>query len=115
MADFQAPPPGALRRSPKIDTEHILSDPTFKELVRQRSSFAWTLSAIIIVIYLAFIFLVAFAKPLMATTIGTGVTSLGIVLGLIVIVSAFILTGIYVQRANAVFDAMSEDIKQRAR
>jgi uncharacterized membrane protein (DUF485 family) len=46
----------------------------------------------------------------MAAKIGGGVTSLGIVLGLVVIVSAFVLTGIYVQRANARFDDLTRDL-----
>jgi uncharacterized membrane protein (DUF485 family) len=50
---------------------------------------------------------VAFAKPLLASKIGDGVTSLGIILGLGVIVSAFVLTGIYVQRANSRFDELT--------
>ena len=74
--------------------DQILSNPKFQELVRTRTGFAWTLSAVMLAIYLGFILLVAFARDLMATKIGGGVTSLGIVLGLVVIVSAFVLTGI---------------------
>jgi uncharacterized membrane protein (DUF485 family) len=92
------------------DHDRILRDPKFQELVRTRSGFAWTLSAAMLVIYLGFILLVAFARDLMATKIGGGVTSLGIVLGLVVIVSAFVLTGIYVQRANSRFDDLTRDL-----
>src|SRR3569832_554276 len=84
--------------------ERILDKPKFQELVRTRSGFAWTLAAVLLAIYLGFIFLVAFAHDLMAAKIGGGTTSVGIVLGLVVIVSAFALTGIYVQRANGRFD-----------
>ena len=90
--------------------ESILANPRFRELVRERAGFAWTLSAIMLVIYLGFILLVAFAKGLLATKIGGGVTSLGIVLGLGVIVAAFVLTGIYVQRANRRFDELTRDL-----
>ena len=92
------------------DHDRILSNPKFQELVRTRSGFAWTLSAVMLAIYLGFILLVAFARDLMATKIGGGVTSLGIVLGLVVIVSAFVLTGIYVQRANGRFDDLTRDL-----
>src|SRR4051794_33531956 len=92
--------------------EHILDNPKFQELVRTRSGFAWTLAAIMLAIYLAFIFLVAFAHDLMAAKIGGGTTSVGIVLGLIVIVSAFLLTGIYVQRANSRFDDLTRDLQK---
>jgi uncharacterized membrane protein (DUF485 family) len=90
--------------------DQILSNPKFQELVRTRTGFAWTLSAVMLAIYLGFILLVAFARDLMATKIGGGVTSLGIVLGLVVIVSAFVLTGIYVQRANSRFDDLTRDL-----
>jgi uncharacterized membrane protein (DUF485 family) len=92
------------------DHRRILGNPKFQELVRTRSGFAWTLAAVMLAIYLGFILLVAFAPGLMATKIGSGVTSLGIVLGLVVIVSAFLLTGIYVQRANSRFDELTRDL-----
>jgi uncharacterized membrane protein (DUF485 family) len=81
-------------------------------LVRQRAKFAWTLSILMLVIYFGFILLVAFAKPLLATKIGGGVTSLGIVIGLGVILSAFVLTGIYVQRANSRFDELTRNLNR---
>ena len=92
------------------DPESVLQNPHFQELVRQRTGFAWTLATIMLVIYFGFILLVAFAKPLLATRIGTGVTSLGMVIGLAVIASAFILVGIYVQRANTRFDKLTADV-----
>ena len=92
------------------DYNQLLRSPRFQELVRQRTRFAWTLSIVMLVIYFGFILLVAFAKPLLATKIGDGVTSLGIILGLGVILSAFVLTGIYVQRANSRFDEMTRHL-----
>ncbi len=89
------------------DPNQVLRSPRFQELVRQRARFAWTLSIAMLVIYFGFILLVAFAKPLLATKVSDGVTSLGIILGLGVIVSAFVLTGIYVQRANSRFDELT--------
>ncbi len=94
------------------DYQRVMRSARFQELVRQRSGFAWTLSIAMLVIYFGFILLVAFAKPLLATKIGGGVTSLGIVLGLIVIFSAFVLTGIYVQRANSRFDELTRDLQR---
>ena len=92
------------------DHQRILGNPKFQELVRTRSGFAWSLAAAMLAIYLGFILLVAFAPGLMAVKVGGGTTSLGIVLGLVVIVSAFLLTGIYVQRANSRFDDLTRDL-----
>jgi uncharacterized membrane protein (DUF485 family) len=90
--------------------DRILQNPRFQALVRQRAGFAWALTIAMLVIYFGFILLVAFAKPLLATKIGGGVTSIGIVLGLGVIVSAFVLTGIYVWRANSRFDELTRNL-----
>jgi uncharacterized membrane protein (DUF485 family) len=90
--------------------ERVLRSSRFQELVRERARFAWTLSILMLVIYFGFILLVAFAKPLLAAKIGDGVTSLGIVLGLGVIISAFVLTGIYVYRANNHFDELTRNL-----
>ncbi len=88
----------------------IRQNPNYEELVRRRTSFARTLSIAMLVIYFGFVLLVAFAKPFLATPIGTGVTTIGIPLGVFVIVAAFILTGIYVRRANSEFDDLTRDI-----
>ena len=88
----------------------IATDRRFLELVSKRNALAWTLSFIMMAIYLAFILLVAYDKPLLATKIGGGTTSLGIVLGLVVIVSAIVLTGLYVVRANGRFDELTAQL-----
>ncbi|GAC1485889.1 MAG: hypothetical protein NVS2B11_11790 [Acetobacteraceae bacterium] len=94
------------------NTEAILRNPHFQALVRSRSSLSWTLSIAILAIYLGFILLVAFDKPLLAMKIGGGATSLGIVIGLVVIVVAFLLTAIYVVRANGRFDDPTSDLRR---
>ncbi len=87
----------------------IEGTPQFIELVRKRSSLAWTLTIIMLVIYYGFIALVAFAPALIGQNVGGAVT-LGLPLGIAVILSAIILTGIYVRRANGEFDRLSNEI-----
>ena len=65
----------------------------------RRSSLPFVLSAIMIVIYFGFILLVAYDKPLLGTQIVPGI-SWGILLGALVIVTAWLLTFIYVLAAN---------------
>jgi len=81
--------------------EKIEQDSNYQELVRRRSSLGWTLSLIMMIIYFGFILLVAYAPKFLGTPLGTGVTTIGIPIGLLVIVSAFLLTGIYVSKANS--------------
>jgi len=88
----------------------IEQDPNYQELVRRRSSLGWTLSAIMLVVYFGFILLVAYAPKFLGTPIGTGVTTIGIPIGLSVIVLAFALTGIYVIKANSSYDVLIRKI-----
>ncbi len=94
-----------------VDTiEQIRNHPAFLELERQRSVFGWTLAAIMMVIYYGFILVLAFAPEVMAIRVGSGVMTLGFPLGLGVILSAIVLTGIYVLRANGQFDRLTRQI-----
>ena len=91
----------------------IKSNPKYHELVSRRSKFAWGMSILMLVIYYAFILVIAYDKPFLATPLWAGATTtIGIPIGVAVIVSAFILTGIYIHRANAVFDRLTREIKE---
>jgi uncharacterized membrane protein (DUF485 family) len=90
--------------------EKIEQDPNFQELVRRRSSLGWTLALIMLIIYFGFILLVAYAPKFLGTPMGTGVTTIGIPIGLLVIVSAFLLTGIYVSKASSQYDPLIRKI-----
>ncbi|BBB96870.1 MULTISPECIES: DUF485 domain-containing protein [Bradyrhizobium] len=90
--------------------EQIEQDPNYQELVRRRSSLGWMLSAIMLIVYFGFILLVAYAPHFLGTPIGTGVTTIGIPIGLLVIVSAFLLTGVYVSKANSKYDPLIREI-----
>ena len=92
----------------------IMRDPTFQTLVKERTSFGWTMSIVMLAVYLAFIFLAAFGKSFMAATIAGSSISWGIVLGVFTIVFAFALTGIYVSRANGRFDELTAQLNRDA-
>ena len=65
-------------------------------------------------VYYGYIALIAFNKPFLAQPIGGGVTTLGIPLGMFVIVFTIVITGIYVRRANSRYDALTQDILRDA-
>jgi uncharacterized membrane protein (DUF485 family) len=92
----------------------IRQNPKFAELVQQRNALARTLTIAMLVIYFGFILFVAFAPGFLAIKIGT-VTTIGIPLGLLVIVSAFVLTGIYVAKANTSFDRLNDELLREVR
>jgi uncharacterized membrane protein (DUF485 family) len=96
--------------------QRIRRDPKFLELERRRSSFGWSLCVLMLAIYYGFILLIAFAPKWLATPLtADGVITIGFPLGLAVIISAIVLTGLYVWRANAVFDRMTREIVEGAR
>ena len=95
-------------------TSRILQDPKYQELKAKRSSFGWWLTLGMMIVYYGFILLVAFNKPFLATRLGEGVTTIGMPIGLGVIVFTIVITGIYVRRANSEFDALTEQITKGA-
>ncbi len=95
--------------------DRVKANPKFAELVQKRSSFAWGLSIIMLVVYYAFILVIAFSPATFGQKIGSGVTTVGIPVGFGIIVLAFILTGIYTKRANGEFDDLTNQIKEEAR
>ena len=88
----------------------IASHPAYRELKRKRTSFGWWLSLAGMIAYYGFILLVAFDKPLLAQKIGSGVTTVGMPLGVAVIVFTIVITWLYVRRANTEFDGLTEQI-----
>ncbi|UIJ45135.1 DUF485 domain-containing protein [Sphingomonas cannabina] len=92
----------------------VAADPRYQALVARRSRFAWLLTAIMLVVFFGYVLLIAFDKTLLARPIGGGTTTLGIPLGLAVILVGIVLTGVYVRRANRDFDPAVRAIREDA-
>ena len=93
--------------------ERIANDPEFQQLSRRRSAYGWRMAIIMMLAYFAFILVIAYAPSLFATKIMAGSPiSLGILLGFALLVFSFVLTGLYVHKANTVFDAATRKIKE---
>ncbi|ACS87023.1 DUF485 domain-containing protein [Musicola paradisiaca] len=91
--------------------QRIESNPLFKELVHKRQRFALLLSIIMLVLYVGFILLIAFAPGWLGTPVSPGAgTTRGIPLGIGLIIISFVLTGIYVYRANGEFDRLTKQL-----
>lgn len=74
-----------------------------RALARRRWRVALGLTTLMVLVYFGFILLVAWDKPLMGRLLAPGL-SLGILLGALVIVAAWLLTWTYVRWANRVYD-----------
>lgn len=95
--------------------QRIQENPRFHELVAKRGRFSWILAVVMLVAYYAFILMIAFDPKVLGMPIEAGsVTTWGIPAGLGLIFMSFILTGIYVQRANGEFDRMTQEILSEA-
>jgi uncharacterized membrane protein (DUF485 family) len=88
----------------------VAAHPDYIALKSARSRFGWTLAVLMLIVYYGFILLVAFNKPFLAQRLGEGVMTMGIPVGLGVILFTVAITVIYVRRANREYDALAERI-----
>ncbi len=95
-------------------TQKIASDPRYQELKAKRTSFGWWLTGMMMLVYYGFILLVAFKKDFLSQRLGDGVMTIGMPLGLGVIIFTIVITGIYVRRANSEFDELNKKIVEAA-
>ncbi len=92
--------------------QRVASHPSYCKLKARRTRFGALLTLAMLIVYYGFILLVAFDKQLLAQRLGDGVTTLGMPIGLAVIVFTVVITAVYVRRANHEFDALAEEVKQ---
>ena len=90
------------------------ANPKYLELRRKRNFIGWVLTALMMLVYYGYIALIAFDKEFLARPIGNGVTTIGIPIGIGVIVFTVVITGIYVRRANSEFDRLTAEIMKEA-
>jgi uncharacterized membrane protein (DUF485 family) len=102
---------GAGTRGGTKSSHEVLASPDFALLVSRRWSFSILLTACLFVLYYGFILLVALDKPFLATKVGEA-TTLGIPLGVAVIVLSWVLTAAYVRWANRAHDSEVERLRK---
>lgn len=93
----------------------IAADPRYTALVRDRQRFSWTLTAITMIVYSAFISSIAFDKPLMAQPVGGGTVSLAVLPGVAMLIGTVAICAIYVRRANVSYDVRLAELLASAR
>lgn len=95
--------------------ELVKNNPKFHQLVARRSRLAWGLSGIILLMYFSFIIIIAFAPHILGQVIYESSTiTLGVPVGVFIIIMAFVLTGVYVRKANKEFDLINQEIIDEA-
>jgi uncharacterized membrane protein (DUF485 family) len=93
----------------QMTARRIENDPNYQKLVSERKSLGWTLAIITLIMYYGYIAIVAFIPSLIAVPLFGSIT-VGIVLGVAIILASILLTGIYVLRANSDYDDLTAAI-----
>jgi len=93
----------------EVQVNQILENPKFKEMVSRKSSLSWSLTIIMLIVYVGFMLLVGYNKEFLMSSVSGGVTTVGMPLGLSIIVLSFILCGVYSYIANNKLDALNEE------
>ena len=95
--------------------ERMLANPKFQELVSRRERVAWTLAAIVLTMFYGFVMVVAFSPASLGQPVAEGSRlTVGVAVELFMFIFFWVLTLIYVRRANTEFDAMTQEIVKEA-
>ncbi|MFH7348583.1 DUF485 domain-containing protein [Acinetobacter variabilis] len=96
----------------EAQVERILQNPKFKEMVRRKSTLSWTLTGIMLFVYVGFMLLVGYNKEFLLSSISGGVTTWGVPLGIGIIILSFILCWVYSYIANNKLDQLNKEAIQ---
>lgn len=95
--------------------EHMRANPKFQQLVARRGRFAWTLAFVVLAMFYGFVLLVAFKPALLGRPVVQGsMITIGVAFELFMFIFFWVLTAVYVYRANGEFDALTQEIVKDA-
>lgn len=94
--------------------DEIIQSAEFQALVATKGTVSAILSVIMLAVYFGFILVLAFHKETLGQVIAPGL-SVGIPVGLGVILLAWVLTGVYVFWANDKYDGAVSSIRETLR
>jgi uncharacterized membrane protein (DUF485 family) len=98
-----------------VTSKELLSSEDFKGLVARRWRVSMMLTIALFILYYGFILLVATNRSLLATRVGESTTTLGILVGVGVLLFAWVLTAVYVIWANRFYDPEVQRLRGRLR
>ena len=93
--------------------QEVQASPEFVSLRKRWRGFIFTMSAIFLAWFLVYVLLSDFAHGVVDTRIGSTNFTVGLLLGLLQIVSTFAIATIYVRFANRNLDDDAETLRQR--
>lgn len=91
--------------------ERMRGNPKFRQLVATRGRFAWTLALVVLTMFYGFVMMVAFLPASLGKPVAEGsMLTVGVALELFMFVFFWVLTAVYVRRANTEFDALAKEV-----
>ncbi|HRH15570.1 MAG TPA: DUF485 domain-containing protein [Azonexus sp.] len=91
--------------------EHMRTNPKFHELVTRRGRFAWTLAIIVLTMFYGYVLTIAFNPTALGRPVAEGsMLTVGVAVELFMFIFFWVLTAVYVRRANNEFDALTQDL-----
>jgi cation/acetate symporter len=93
--------------------QRIRSNPKYQDLVRRRGRLAWSLALTTLGLFFAFILVAALSPGLLATPV-IGITNLAVLIGALMPVYLWIVTGIYIRLTSQDYDKITEQIAREA-
>lgn len=88
--------------------------PQYQSLTQARNRIVWPLAALTTLAYVLLILAIAFFPDALGEPIGQGVTSVGITLGLGMILFCLVITGVYVRWANTRLEPLVQAVRNAA-
>ena len=102
--------------SDKVLYDKIRKNPKFAQLCQERGRFSLILSLIVLIPYYTFMMTVAFNPNFFSDKLGDSqILTIGWPIGAAIIIGSWLLTGIYIRRANGAFEDLNEEIIAEAR
>jgi len=95
--------------------ERMRANPKFQDLVGRRGRFAWILAFIVLTMFYGFVMVVAFNPAALGQPVSEGsMLTVGVTVEFFMFVFFWVLTAVYVKRANTEFDALTQEIVKEA-
>ena len=93
----------------------IRANPKFAELVGKRTRFAIILSLVVLVPYYTFMLLTSLQPQIFTAKISEGsVITIGWPIAALIVIGGWLMTGLYIRRANGEFDRLNQEILKEA-
>lgn len=91
--------------------DQIKNHPSFKLMEAKKSRLGTVFTILTLVVYFSYIIMIGTMPELFATPVGVGkVTTIGIYWGIFVILFSFVITALYIYKANGEFDDLTKKV-----